>query len=78
MIPVEVRVLDAEPPCVDTVAKLEEVLKEARAGRLSSVAIAVVYRNGSSGAFWSKAPSLSCLIGAIVRLQYEIVEFASA
>jgi hypothetical protein len=61
-----------------TVDKLEEALELAKSGELSSVAIAFVYRDGHSGARWSYAPSLSCLIGAIARLQHEILEFANA
>lgn len=72
------RVLDAEPVCSSTVEKLEEALELAKAGELSSVALAFVYRDGSSGARWSYAPSLSCLIGAIARLQHELLEFANA
>jgi hypothetical protein len=70
-----VKVLDAEPVGADTVAKLEEALEKARAGQLSSVALAVVYRDGTSGRAWSSAPSLSCLIGAVVRLEHALIRF---
>jgi hypothetical protein len=69
-------VLDAEPVCADTITKLEEALEKARAGHLSSVAIAVVYRDGTCGRSWSSAPNLSCLIGSIARLQYGVMEFS--
>jgi hypothetical protein len=70
----DVRVLDAEP--CDTVKKLEEALEKAKAGQLSSVAIAVVYRDGTCGRSWSTAPNLSCIIGSIARLQYAVMEFS--
>jgi hypothetical protein len=72
----ELRVLDAEPPASDTVAKLEEALERARSGQLSSVAIAVVYRDGTCGQCWSQAPSLSCLIGAVTRMQHALIDAA--
>jgi hypothetical protein len=72
----KIRVLEAEPPGTDTVAKLEEALERAKKGELSSVAFAVVYRDGTCGHGWSKAPSLSCLIGAVARLQYSLTAWA--
>lgn len=72
------KVLDAEPVTASTVEKLEEVLELAKDGQLSSVAIACVYRDGSSDSFWSYAPSLSCLVGAIARMQHTILEFANS
>lgn len=60
--------LESEPRGEDVVAKLEEVLAEAREGKISSVAIAVVYRDGSSGRAWSTAPSLTALTGSIALL----------
>jgi hypothetical protein len=70
------KVLDAEPVGADAVEKLEDALTKAKAGELSSVAIAVVYRDGTSGRAWSAAPSLSCLIGAVARLQSALIEDA--
>lgn len=69
----KLHVLDAEPPSTDTATKLEEALELARKGLLSSVAIAVVYRDGTCGRAWSKAPSNSCLIGAVARLQHGLI-----
>ena len=72
----DVHVLDAEPPGEDVVAKLEEALGKARAGEFSSVAMAVVYRDGSAGRSWSKPPSLSLLIGAVARLEAALIRTA--
>jgi hypothetical protein len=60
--------IDAEPEGEDVAAKLEEVLTAAREGKISSVAIAVVYRDGSSGRSWSKAHSITTLIGSIALM----------
>jgi hypothetical protein len=69
-------VLDAEPPNGDVIDRLEETLALAREGRISSIAIALVYRDGTSGHCWSSAPSLSCLIGAAERMKHAIVRFS--
>lgn len=69
----ELRAIDAEPLGADVVAKLEEALEAARAGELSSVAIAVVYRDGSTGTSWSKAPSVGLLVGSTARLQHRLL-----
>lgn len=56
--------IDCEPPDGDVIAKLEETLAIAREGRVSAVAIAVVYRDGSTGDAWSKPHSIATLLGA--------------
>lgn len=70
------KVIDAEPVGEDVAAKLQEALEKANAGELSSVAVAVVYRDGTCGSSWSSAPSLSCLIGAVTRLQHSLIRDA--
>ena len=66
-------VIDAEPLGADVIATLESVLEQARAGQVSSVAVAVVYRDGSTGKTWSGAPSASTLVGAVARLQASLI-----
>ena len=68
--------LDAEPIGSDVIEKLEEVLTAARDGKISSVAFAVVYRDGTTGRGWSKPPSLSLLIGSIARLEAALIRRA--
>lgn len=69
----EVEVLDSEPPNTeDVIAKLEEALAEAREGKISSVAIATVYRDGSSGRSWSKRHSQTAMIGSVDLLRYAL------
>lgn len=72
----ELKVLDAEPIGEDVIAKLEEALAEAREGRLSSVAIATVERDGTTNRSWSTAPSMSLLIGSVARLQAALIRRA--
>jgi hypothetical protein len=72
----DLKVIDAEPLGEDVIAKLEEVLETAKTGKISSLAIAVVYRDGTVGRCWSTASSLSLLIGSIARLQGSLIKWA--
>ena len=72
----ELHVLDAEPVGPDIIERLEEVLEVAREGKLSSVAMAFVWRDGTCGHVWSSSPSLSCLVGAVARMQNKLIRFA--
>lgn len=69
----ELLAIDSEPPGEDVIEKLEEVLAMARKGELSSVAIATVYRDGSPGRCWSKAKSMTALIGSVARLEAALI-----
>lgn len=69
--------LDAEPPGEGVVALLEQWLDMARAGRLSSVAIAGVYRDGDTGDGWSRLHSLPTQIGAVAILQAKLTGLIS-
>lgn len=64
--------IDAEPLGGEIIERLEEALEKARAGELSSVAVCVVYRDGSTGNSWSTAPSLALLIASAARLQHRL------
>ncbi len=57
--------LDSEPAADGVVERLEEVLAKAREGRISAVAIAIVYRDGSTGDCRSKLPSIGTMAGAV-------------
>ena len=66
-------VIEAEPVGADVIDRLEELLEKARAGEISSVAAAVVYRDGSTGSCWSSAPSFGLLIGSTAVLQANLI-----
>lgn len=66
------RVLEPESPAANVIETLEEALAAARAGELSSVAIALVYRDGSAGALWSDLPSRVAALGSVSRLAHKI------
>lgn len=72
----KLRCIDAEPIGADVVSKLEQALERAKAGELSSVAVTVVYRDGACGYSWSSAPSISCLVGAVTRMQHALVRLS--
>lgn len=68
------RVIDAEPAGSDIVERLEELLGEARAGKLSSLAFAVVYRDGSTGNGHSVLASIATMIGSVEALKFELLK----
>lgn len=59
-------------PNDEAIRILEETLAVARQGNVSAVALAVVYRDGSTGDAWSKPASLSTLIGAVGVLSHRL------
>lgn len=65
----DLHVIEAEPEANDIAEKLRAALADAEAGRLSSIAIAVVYRDGATGNSWSKMPSIGTLVGSVALLQ---------
>lgn len=66
-------VLDAEPPGTGILELLSELGKLAKANQLSSVAVAVVYRDGSADQLWSHACSSAALIGACAVLTQRLI-----
>lgn len=72
----KLRVIEAEPLGENVIERLKEALEKAEAGEVSSIAIALVYRDGSSGRSWSNAPGLSALIGATARLEAALIRDA--
>jgi hypothetical protein len=73
----KLHVLTAELQGRDIVKLLEDCLAEAREGTFSSIAVAIVERDGCTRAAWSNAPSYGLLIGAVARLQHDIIEAGS-
>lgn len=70
----KLHVLTAEPLGDGIIKLLEESLQQAREGKISSVAIAMVDRDGCSESAWSYVPSYGLLIGAVARLQHRLIE----
>ncbi len=70
----DLHIIEAEPIAADLVERLEQALALAREDKLSSVAIALVYRDGSTGDAWSQPPSMGALIGATALLQAHLIQ----
>lgn len=54
------------------IARLEEMLEEAKSGKIISVAIAAVENDGSISSSWSGTDDFPRLLGSIARLQHRI------
>lgn len=74
----DLRVIDADPVGQGIVERLEQVLEWAHNDELSSVAIAVVRRDGSPDWHWSRPPNQSTLIGAVERMKLAMIRAADA
>lgn len=68
----DLHAIDPEPAAQDVIATLERALAQARAGELSSVAVAAVYRDGAVGAEWSTLPSRAAMLGSVSRLAHKL------
>lgn len=54
------------------VARLEEVLADAREGKAVAVAIATINADGSIGSAWSETDDFGKLLGSVCRLEHRI------
>ena len=54
------------------VLRLEEVLKEAKEGKIASVAIAAIADDGAVWTSWSETDNFGALLGAVSRLAHRI------
>lgn len=68
----ELAIIESEAISPDLVPLLEDLLERARAGEISSVAAAYVYRDGSIGKSWSTPPCFGTLLGAVSRLAHRM------
>jgi hypothetical protein len=73
---VKAKLLAIEPESAvspDVIERLTEICDWVRDDKVSSVAIAVVHRDGSTSTCWSTPPHYAALIGAVERLKYRLV-----
>lgn len=68
----DIRVIESEPQGRSVQSTLKDVLAEAKAGKISAVAIAIVYRDGVAGRVWSELPSVATMIGSVDRLRHRL------
>lgn len=67
-------VIEPEPAGASVIDTLRDIIEDAEAGKVSSVAIAIAYRDGTVGTAWSEVPSMGLLIGATARLQWRLIQ----
>lgn len=65
-------VIPSEPQGRSVQATLKAVLADAKAGAISSIAIAIVHRDGGVAEAWSELPSVPAMIGATARLLHSL------
>lgn len=70
----DLRAIEPEPLGEAVIPLLEEALRLARAGELSSVAVALVHRDGCTQSLWSEPPSVGLLLGSVHILAHKIME----
>jgi hypothetical protein len=68
----ELAVIEPEGVSPDLIETIEQLLEKAKAGEISSVAVAFVYRDGTIGRDWSTPPSFAALLGAVTRLAHRM------
>jgi hypothetical protein len=67
-------VIEPEPAGASVIDTLREAIDDADKGSISSVGLAIVYRDGTVGTAWSEVPSMALLIGAAARLQWRLIQ----
>jgi hypothetical protein len=67
-------VIEAQPTGEGIVELLAEVAAAAEAGKVSSIACAVVYRDGSPDWVVSDLPCISTMLGTIDRMHFTILQ----
>lgn len=66
--------IDSIPVSDDIIETLENVIELARTNQISAVAIAMVYRDGSTGQRWSNLHNTSSMIGSLTILIHKLVK----
>lgn len=64
--------LHAEPIGEDVIDTIDKVRAMADAGKVSSVAIAYVTRDGRGGQLWSDLPNVNLIVGSAGRLIHHL------
>jgi len=68
--------ITSQPPAADIADTMDRLLEIVSEGGMSSIAIAMVDRDGCSRTIWSEAPCVQSLIGAVAILQQRLVREA--
>lgn len=73
----ELTLIDSVPPDKSVVEILESLLEMAREGKFGSIAVATVYRDGTTGDAWSAPTALGTQIGAVSILHARLVNLVT-
>lgn len=68
----DLHAIEPEPLAPGLVELVEQVRDLVAAGGVSSVAVAIVHRDGTMQALWTEAPSMGLLIGSATRLVHKL------
>ena len=69
----DLHVIDPTPVDAAVVDYLEHLLARAREGRYSAIAVAFVYRDGSTGSGYSRQHSLATMVGGVEALKTKLI-----
>jgi hypothetical protein len=65
--------IDPEPPVSpDVIEHLTQICDWVKDDKVSSIAIAIVHRDGSVSTLWSTPPAIVTLLGAVERLKHRL------
>jgi len=67
-------VIPSIEPGGDALERLEETRALVESGEVSAIAVAVVYRDGSTSRSWSRCPNTATMIGAVELLKRDLIE----
>lgn len=69
----DLHAINVEPVSESVLAYLADLTERAKAGEFSTIAVAYVYRDGSTGSGHSDAHNLAAIVGAVAALQTKLI-----
>lgn len=69
----DLHVIEPEPVGEAVLAYLGHVLEKAQQGHVSAVAVAFVYRDGTTGSGYSALPNTATMVGAVDALKAKLI-----
>lgn len=69
----DLRVIDSVPADKSVTDYLEHVAAKIAEGNVSAIAVAFVYRDGSTGSGYSEQPNSATMVGAVEALKAKLV-----
>lgn len=69
----DLRVIDPEPVGHDAQKYLEHVAEKIAGGEVSAIAVAFVYRDGSTGSGYSTLSNTATMVGSVEALKQKLI-----